>query len=231
MRIQRDCFELAEIADGWGLTDADIRYLVGNGTLTLSVRLVAQPAVLSVCEEVDEGRWEWIPLEQRAFHEVADLTLRDGFGLVRDGQRTITDVLLADRQRLTLRNGEGLCLERKDALVRRAHWDAIQADALGSGTHDDREALDFRQFVYEEQNFAFTFQQARALAFMLEMTRAGAPDQHYLAILEAAGSASQRLGSLFSRKPCWTRLLHKTPGRRGWYYLDPGFVVWLTRGG
>jgi hypothetical protein len=36
---------------------------------------------------------------------------------------------------------------------------------------------------------------------MLEMTRAGAPDQHYLAILEAAGSASQRLGSLYSRKP------------------------------
>jgi hypothetical protein len=231
MRIERDCFELGEIAEGWGLTDADIRYLVGNGTLTLSVRLVAQPAVLSVAEEVDKDLWEWIPLEQRAFHGVADLMLRDGFGLVRDGQRTITDVLLGDRQRLTLRNGGGLRVKRKDALVRRAHWEEIRADVLLKGPHGDGEAFDFRQFVYEEQNFAFTFQQARALAFMLEMTRAGAPDQHYLAILQAAGSASQRLGSLFSRKPCWTRLLHKTPGRRGWYYLDPGFVVWLTRGG
>ena len=231
MRIERDCFELAEIAEEWGLTDADIRYLVGNGTLTLSVRLVAQPAILSIAEEVDEGRWEWIPLEQRAFHGVADLMLRDGFGLVRDGQRTITDVLLGDQQRLRLRNSEGLHLERKDALVRRAHWKEIQADVLGKDVRGDGEAFDFRQFVYEDQNVAFTFQQARALAFMLEMTRAGAPDQHYLAILEAAGSASQRLGSLFSRKPCWTRLLHKTPGRRGWYYLEPGFVVWLTRGG
>ena len=69
--------------------------------------------------------------------------------------------------------------------------------------------------------------QARALEFMLEQTRAGAPDQHHVDILKAVGSASQRLGSLFSRKPCWTRLLRQTPGRRGWYHLDPGFTVWL----
>jgi len=63
----------------------------------------------------------------------------------------------------------------------------------------------------------------------LNATRAGAPDQHYLEILKAAGSASQRISSLFSRKPSWTRLLFKTSGRRGWYYLDPAFVVWLAR--
>lgn len=231
MRIERDCFELAEIAESWGLTDADIRYLVGNGTLTLSVRLVAQPVLLSVPEEIAPGRCEWLPDEERVFHGVADLFLRDGFRLVRDGQRTITDALLADGRRLTLRYEGGLRLERKDALVRRAHWETIRADVLGEGCDDVEEAFDFRQFVYDEFDYAFTLPQARALAFMFERTRAGAPDQHHLKILEAAGASSTKLGNLFSRKPWWTRLLRKTPGRRGWYYLDPAFAIWLTRSG
>jgi hypothetical protein len=88
------------------------------------------------------------------------------------------------------------------------------------------EAYDLRLFVFAGQEFAFTLPQARALEFMLAQTRAGAPDQHHVDILEAVGSSCQRLSSLFSRKPYWTRLLRRTVGRRGWYHLDPGFVVW-----
>ena len=69
--------------------------------------------------------------------------------------------------------------------------------------------------------------QARALEFMMAQTQAGAPDQHHSDILNAVGSASQRLSSLFSRKPWWSQLLCKTEGRRGWYHLDPDFVIWL----
>lgn len=232
MRIERDCLELAEISEAWGLSDADIRYLVGSGRLTLSLRLVAQPVTLSVFEEIAEDHRVWIPCEQRVFHGVADLFLRDGFRLVRDGQRAVTDALLTDGRLLTLRLEAGLRLERRDALVRRAHWEAIRPEVLGEGSAGGagaEEAFDFRQFVFDGFDYAFTLPQARALAFMFERTRAGAPDQHHLKILEAARTSSTKLANLFSRKPWWTRLVRKTPGRRGWYYLDPAFVVWLTR--
>jgi hypothetical protein len=231
MRIERDCFELAEIAETWDLTDADIRYLVGRDKLTLSVRLVAQPVLLSVAEEIADDHWAWVPCEELLFQGVVDLGLRDGFRLVRDGQRMITEARLVDGRLLTLRLERGLRLERKDALVRRAHWAAVRADMRGPDERGVKESFDFRHFVFDGVAFAFTLPQARALAFMVEQTRAGAPDQHHLAILEAAGASSTKLGNLFSRKPLWRRLVHTTPGRRGWYYLDPDFVIWLTRTG
>jgi hypothetical protein len=229
MRIERDCFELAEVAEAWGITDAEIRYLVANGTLKLSVRLVAQLVRLSYLEEGQDGASFWVPFEEKIFNGVADLSLRDAFRLVRDGETVVTDVFLPDNICVGLRGGEGLLLSHTDALVRREHAAMVEQSVLNQGAPRGKDAFDFRQFVVDGEEFAFTFQQARALEFMLNAARAGAPDQHYLDILNAAGSASQRLGSLFSRKPSWTRLMLKTSGRRGWYYLDPAFVVWLTR--
>jgi hypothetical protein len=229
MRIERDCFELAEVVEGWGITDAEIRYLVANGTLKLSVRLVAQHARLSSMEETQEGEPFWVPFEERVFNGLADLSLRDAFLLVRDGQAVVRDVFLPDSIRLSLRGDDGLLLFHADTLVRREHFDLIERNILNQNDSLVKDAFDFRQFVYDGEEFAFTFQQARALEFTLSATRAGAPDQHYLEILKAAGSASQRIGSLFSRKPSWTRFLLKTSGRRGWYYLNPAFVVWLVR--
>lgn len=229
MRIERDCFELGEVAEAWAISDAEIRYLVANGTLKLSVRLVAQRARLSSIEETQEGEPMWVPFEERVFNGLADLSLRDAFLLVRDGQAVVRDVFLPDSICISLRDGDGLLLSHADTLVRREHFDLVERNVLNQGDVSGKDAFDFRQFVYDGEEFAFTFQQARALEFALNAARAGAPDQHYLEILKAAGSASQRIGSLFSRKPSWTRLLLRTSGRRGWYYLNPAFVVWLTR--
>ena len=229
MRIERDCFELSEVAEKWGITDAEIRYLVANGTLKLSVRLVAQPARLLSMEETQEGEPFWVPFEESVVNGIADLSMRDAFLLVRDGQAIVRDVFLPESICVSLRDGEGLLLSHADTLVRREHFDLLERNILNQNDSLGKDAFDFRQFVYDGMEFTFTFQQARALEFTLNATRAGAPDQHYLEILKAAGSASQRIGSLFSRKPSWTRLLFKTSGRRGWYYLDPAFVVWLAR--
>ena len=229
MRIERDCFELGEVADEWGISDAEIRYLVANGTLNLSVRLVAQRARLSSMEETQEGEPMWVPFEERVFNGLADLSLRDAFLLVRDGQAVVRDVFLPDSIRISLRGGDGLLLSHADTLVRRDHFELIMRNLLSKSDSSAKGVFDFRQFVYDGDEFAFTFQQARALEFTLNAARAGAPDQHYIEILKAAGSASQRISSLFSRKPSWTRLLLRTSGRRGWYYLNPAFVVWLTR--
>ena len=50
MRLERDAFELSELADRWGIAGADIRYLVASNRMRLSVRIVAQPAVLHATE-------------------------------------------------------------------------------------------------------------------------------------------------------------------------------------
>jgi hypothetical protein len=223
--IDRDSYELSELVDRWGISAAEIRYLVSNGKLQLCVRIVARAAVVSAKELTQEGEASWVPVEQKEFSGLADLGLRDAFRLVRDGEGQVSDFRLPGDQMVTLR-GNGLRLSHVDLLVRRGHAEALERELSVAGKRS-QEPFDFRLFVYDEVEFAFTLPQVRALEFMVARTRAGTPDQHYLSILGAVGSSSQRLSSLFSRKPYWSRLLRKTAGRRGWYHLDPKFVIWL----
>ena len=225
MRIGRDAYELSELAERWHLSAADIRSLVGRGVLKLSVRIVAQPACLSFEERTEENEPFWVPAQNKVFSGLGDLALRDAFQIVRGGEARITHVLLPDPCLVTLRNEDGIRLGYGDLLVRSDHADQLQREVIGVPVKE-AEAFDYRLFVYRDAEFAFTTPQARALEFMLRQTQAGAPDQHYTEILNAVGSSCQRLSSLFSRKPYWTRLLKKTVGQRGWYHLDPDFVVW-----
>jgi hypothetical protein len=223
--IDRDSYELAELADRWDISAADIRFLVFNGKLQLCVRIVGHAALVSAQEFTQEGEAFWVPVKEMVFTGLADLALPDAFRLVRGGEGQISTFGLPGDQMVTLR-GEGLRLSNVDLLVRRGHAESLERDLRNAGKKSG-DPFDFRLFVYDEAEFAFTLPQVRALEFMVERTRAGAPDQHYLRILEAVGSSSQRLSSLFSRKPYWSRLLRKTAGRRGWYHLDPKFVIWL----
>lgn len=227
MRLERDAFELSELADRWGLSAADTRYLVAEDKMRLSVRLVAQPVLISEPELTAEGEPFWVPVQESVYSGLADLALRDAFRLVRDGTACVSHLYLPGGLVITLRSGDGIKFSQIDLLVRREHAEVLQCSLIGAPLQRP-EAFDFRLFVFDDREFAFTVPQARALAFMLEQTRAGAPDQHYLDILNAVGSSSQRLSSLFSRKPLWKRLVRKTSARRGWYHLDPDFVVWLV---
>ena len=229
MRLQRDCLELAEVVEDWEVTEAEIRHLVATGALKLSVRLVGQRVTLLAQQGGGSAEPCWVPSGNKVVNTVADLAQPDAFGLVRDGQRVVREVSLSETMRAILCDADGVSFSQRDALVRLEHVATIEREVLDGQAARGREAFDFRGFVYGGEAYAFTWQQSRALDYMLAATRAGAPDQHYLAILKAAGSVSPRLGSLFSRKPGWTRLLRRTDGRRGWYYLDPAFVVWLSR--
>ena len=226
MRLELDSYELSELAQRWRLSDAEIRYLVSNGKLQLSVRLIGKAATVFMLEHEENGEPFWVPVEETMFTGLADLALRDAFGLVREGDVWVADFWLPDNHRVTLHGDDGLRLAHVDLLVRRAHAEALDMELLGIDAGPVA-SFDFRLFVYDETEFAFTVPQVRALEFMLARTREGAPDQHFLDIIDAVGSASQRLSSLFSRKPLWSRLLKKTAGRRGWYHLDPDFVIWL----
>jgi hypothetical protein len=226
MRLARDSFELSELAERWGMSGAVIRYLVANDKMRLSVRILAQPALVYEQELTAEGEPFWVPVEEKVFTGLADLPLRDAFRLVRDGEGQVRQLFLPGDRMVTLHGDGGISVSHVDLLVRRECAETLEHEWIGSPA-ERKEAFDFRLFVFDGQEFSFTVPQARALEFMLAQTRAGAPDQHYLEILNAVGSASQRLSSLFSRKPHWRRLLRKTPGRRGWYHLDPRFVIWL----
>ncbi|CUH39344.1 hypothetical protein JSE7799_02068 [Jannaschia seosinensis] len=63
MRFERDAFQLCELADLWGIDGADIRYLVASNRMRLSVRIVAQSALLSEEELTAEGEPFWMPVE------------------------------------------------------------------------------------------------------------------------------------------------------------------------
>lgn len=229
MRLERDAFELSELADRWRISGADIRYLVASNKMRLSVRVVAQPALLSAKELTAEGEPFWVPVEEKVCSLIGDLALRDAFRLVRDGEGHVTNLFLPDATMLTLRSGAGISFSHVDLLVRREQAEELERELLGA-PYEPQNAFDFRLFVFDGQEFAFTLPQARALEFVMTQTRDGAPDQHCSDILNAVGSASQRLSSLFSRKPYWSQLLRKTKGRRGWYHLDPDFVVWFLTG-
>ena len=226
MRFERDAFELSELADRWGIAGADIRYLVASNRMQLSVRIVARPVVLHAKEWTEEGEEFWVPIDETVFSGLGDLTLRDAYRLVRDGEGHASHLFLPEDQMLRLRDEGGICFSHVDLLVRRNCAESLEREVRGAPANPP-ESFDFRLFVYDGREFAFTMPQARALEYMLMQTQAGAPEQHYTDILNAVGSASQRLSSLFSRKPDWSRLLRKTEGRRGWYHLDPEFVVWL----
>lgn len=230
MRLERDAFELSELAERWGITTADVRYLVASNRMRLSVRLVAQAVRISEQEMLAEEEPFWVPVEETMYTGLADLALRDAFRLVREGSARVSYLYLQDTRMVSLLGREGLDLQPVDLLVRRAHAEALQRELNGAPL-ERGEVFDFRLFVYDGIEFAFTVPQARALEYMLEQTRAGAPDQHHLQILKAAQSSSTKLGNVFSRKPEWTRLLRKTAGRRGWYHLDPDFVIWLVTQG
>lgn len=226
MWLERDAFELSELAEQWEMTGADIRCLVANDRMHLSVRILAQPVILSEQQLSAVGEPFWVPVEETVFTGLADLALPDAFRLVRDGECEVSCMFLPDGRMVSLLQAGGGRNTHGDLLLRRDHAERLEHELFGSASLT-KDAFDFRMFVYDGQEFAFTLPQARALEFMLAQTRAGAPDQHHLDILNAVGSASQRLSSLFSRKPYWTQLLRKTPGQRGWYALDPDFAIWL----
>jgi hypothetical protein len=148
MRLERDSFELSELADLWGISGADIRYLVANNKMRLSVRILAQPALVSEQELTAEGEPFWVPVEETVFTGLADLPLRDAFRLVRDGAGQVRQLFLPGKKMVTLGGGDGVGVSPVDLLVRREHAEALEREVLGVSKGRE-EVFDFRLFVYD----------------------------------------------------------------------------------
>ena len=232
MLIERDCFELAEVAEALDLTPPVIRECVGSGRLRLSVRLVAQWVSLSYWEVADDGTPFSVPLGDEFVTRVADLSISDAYALVRSGERQVYSVEFEDQTIAQLQRGEGLLLTTVDALVRREQLERFATGiSKAAGVQEMRSGtpFDFRRFAYNGEVYKFTYMQAQALRYMHECCKAGVPDQHFNEILRSAGSTSQKLGSLFRRRPDWVKIVQSVPGHRGYYSLDPQFASWLRK--
>ena len=61
-RIRKSYFTLEELASGWGLPEADLRYVAENGLLTLSIRVVRVFMELGYWEEFEDGESDVDPV-------------------------------------------------------------------------------------------------------------------------------------------------------------------------
>lgn len=226
MIIERDCLELTEVAEQWQLRPPEIRFLVGNGSLKLSVRLVSQLVELYYWEYSDRDDCFRVPLGRECLSVVADLSSRDAFALVRTGKALVREVELPDETFAEIAHDDGLHLYMTDALVRCENVEKLKQYRATTGQDAAQTEFDFRCFDYKGERYTFTAMQAKALQFMKESHAAGKAERHYGEILKAADSSSPKPGHLFSRQPKWKNLLRCV--RRGYYELDPDFAAWMS---
>ena len=119
-------------------------------------------------------------------------------------------------------------IKRADLLVRDDARIQFEQEVLGTLGHPEQVPPDFRRFFLGDDLWEFTEMQARSISFLYEAAKRGEPEQHCRKILEAACSASEKIGHLFSTRNDWQEIVLKAPGRRGWYYLEPRLVVAMS---
>jgi hypothetical protein len=227
-RIIKKYYTLDEMIAAWKLPEPDLRYAVENGLLTLSARIVGMHMQVGGYEVTPEGERFAIPHRYRQMDGLVDLCRRDTYALFRDGAVSPRRFCLpGDEYAELTRDEDVVCLKRPDLLVRQNERLEFENNVLDTSDVCRRKSIDFRYFEFDGAFWDFTEMQSRALKFLFESARTGEPDQRYPDILNAASSASSKLGHLFSSRPYWTRIVKKSPGHRGWYLMEPRLVVAL----
>jgi hypothetical protein len=211
------------------LSEPDLRYVVENGLLTLSARIVGLRMEVGGFEETPEGERFSIPYQNCLMDGLVDLCRWDTYALFRNGSVSPRRFCLPDNEYAELiRDDETVCLQRGDLLVRQIERRRFEASVLQTTGSGQIKNIDFRSFEFDGMLFDFTEMQSRALKFLFECARDGVPEQKFRDILNAASSSSSKLGHLFSSRPLWTRIVKKSPGHRGWYLMDSRLVVSLS---
>jgi hypothetical protein len=206
-RIRKSYFTLEELASGWGLPEADLRYVAENGLLKLSVRVVGAFMEFGIWEHVDDGEPPMsIPQDQCYYDGLVDLYKRDVFALFRDGIAEATYFLHGDGYASLMRDG-AVSVRYRDLLVRDDELQRFEAEVLPTLRVEATTFGDFTDFWHEGRRYRFTPTQAKVLLFLHEAALRGSPWQSGKAVLAAVGSHSLKLGDLFKRRPEWRDLV------------------------
>ena len=207
-RIRKSYFTLEELASGWGLPEADLRYVAENGLLKLSVRVVGVFMELGIWEETGRrGVRMSIPREHRYYDGLVDLYKRDVFTLFRDGIVEARHFLQGDGYASLLRDEDVVSVRPRDLLVRDDERQRFEAEVLPTLRVETTDFGDFSDFWHDGRRYRFTPTQAKVLRFLHEAALRGSPWQSGKAVLAAVGSQSLKLGDLFKRRPEWRDLV------------------------
>jgi len=222
--IQRAYYTLEEAVAHWGLSETELRYVVENGLLTLSLRIYGS---------VDQGDGRpGAAKRRRDFEGVVDLHRRDAIELLAQQERALRAFRLPEGGEVTLADGEPAWTARRQALIVRAEeQDRFDAALDSEARPRPDEYHRFLCFRFLERDYRFTEMQARALHHLFLAALAGEPDQRVGDILTAAGSTSLKLSYLFSSRQGWRTLVLPVPGRRGHYQMAPGLVIGMMAAG
>ena len=227
-RIQKNYFTLDELIGIWKLSEPDLQYSVENGLLTLSARIVGLNMEIGGYDQAPDGEAFYVTHERRKMDGLVNLCRKDTFTLFHRGHVSPRVFCLPDETFAKLiRPEDKIRLKRSDLLVHQEERRQFEKNTLNIEPVIHKKCIDFRCFDFQDELLEFTEMQSRALNFMFECAKTGVPEQHFQEILDAASTASSKLGHLFSSRPDWTRVLRKVTGRRGWYYMEPRLVVTL----
>ena len=202
-RIRKSYFTLEELVSGWGLPEADLRYVAENGLLTLSIRVVRVFMELGYWEEFEDGDRTSIPCERRYYDGVLDLHKHHVFSLFRDGVVEPGSFRQADGYASLWRDEDVIIVRPRDLLVRDDERNRFEAEVLPTLRVETTSFGDFTDFWHEGRRYRFTPTQAKVLRFLHEAALSGNPWQSGKAVLAAVGSHSLKLGDLFKRRPEW----------------------------
>lgn len=228
-RIKKDYHELEELIARWNLSESDLRYVVENGKLPLSIRIYAQPMELGTYEQEDWGQMP-VPYHQGTFDGVADLQRYDIYRVFLEGEVKASDFSLPNGDYARLMNDcDARLIRRANLLVREEVRLEFERDVLGTLSKAEPEKPDFRRFSYAGRTWNFTEMQARGMLFLFEAAKSGDPEQHFRKVLAAAHSGSEKIAHLYSSRRDWDKVILKAKGRLGWYFLEPGLVVTMSR--
>ncbi|WP_374589117.1 hypothetical protein [Novosphingobium sp.] len=228
-RIKKDYHELDELIARWNLSEADLRYAVENGKLPLSVRIYAQPMELGAYEQEEWGQMP-VPYHQGVFDGVVDLRRYDIYRLFLEGEVRPCDFSLPDGDYASLmHDSDARAIRRANLVVREDARIEFEREVLGTLGQAETGKPDFRRFAYAGRVWNFTEMQARGMLFLFESARSGDPEQHFRKILDAAHSGSDKIAHLYSSRRDWNKVILKATGRLGWYFLEPGLVVAMSR--
>ncbi len=203
-RIRKAYYTLDELVEIWRFPDADLRYVVENDLLGLSVRLVGPWMEVGEYDSVDEGVWVAVPLEQRRYDGLVDLHKRDAIALLRDG-RVEAARFCHTAERLCgapARRGErGHQAGRHADPLRGATPLRSGGAALPGGAR--RSPYRVRKLCLSRPELSLHGHPGPVLASLHEAAQAGCAWQRGKVALTAAGSNSLKMGDLFKRRPEW----------------------------
>jgi hypothetical protein len=222
-RIRKAYYTLDELVAAWGFPDPDLRYVIENDLLVVSIRIVGHVMEFGDYEETPEGESFPVPHACRAYDGLVDLCKRDAVAVLRGGQAEPRQFSMpAGGYACLARETDCISIERVDLLVERARRVRFEAEALPSLAVAQAHDSTFERFNHRGRLFAFTPTQARVLDFLHASALAGAPWQPGKTALAAAGSTSVKIGDLFKRRPEWREIVEHDG--RGSYRLTEGLL-------